>query len=309
MSKVVDKSRELFFENKNCLFKGIEFLEDRVSVGLVGHGSELFGFDDNVSRDHDWGIGYGIWLNDEDYNVFQNELSNRYIKLVSSYKSVYPIICTKKSYPPRVGPIKESDFLRFYLSSDYLDTNSDWLIEEKNLAFLSNGELFTNSVTKISSIRKLLNNYYPADVYYRRLSYNLFLLGQTFQYNYFRMLDRYDKMSAHYILITSIDYLLDVVFLLNKTYSPYYKWRIKKLEELPFLSNEVLELLDSINKGIDVTHIYLNIIQVILNYLEETEIGTKSNSLIDQAIYIHGKIEDNNLKGMNVMELYNGKYN
>ena len=60
-------------------------VSDRIAVGLVGHGSDCFGFDDTLSQDHDFAPGFCLWLTEEDDCAFGFRLFRAYRALPDTF--------------------------------------------------------------------------------------------------------------------------------------------------------------------------------------------------------------------------------
>ena len=60
----------------------------RIAAGLCGEGSECFGFDDAVSRDHDFGPRFFLFLTEEDNASFGYALARAYAALPQEFHGV-----------------------------------------------------------------------------------------------------------------------------------------------------------------------------------------------------------------------------
>ena len=66
----------------------------KMTVGLVGQGSECLGFDDTYSQDHDWGPSFAMWLPKELYNTYHKPLEHLLLLLL-----IYSAVCYLDKYP------------------------------------------------------------------------------------------------------------------------------------------------------------------------------------------------------------------
>ena len=219
---------------------------DRIACGLVGEGSECFGFDDELSRDHDFGAGFCLWLSDEDERAIGADLRQRYASLPVSYRG-FPKRALYVSGSQRTGVFRITDFYRRYLGCDGVpQTLEQWQrIPESFLATATNGQVFVDHAGQFSAIRSALLNFYPEDLRRKKLAARLAVMAQAGQYNYPRSLQRGEKVAALLAVSEFVRAACSAIYLLNRRYMPFYKWAHRGLLELPRLS-EAAGLLDAV---------------------------------------------------------------
>ncbi len=219
--------------------------ESVIAVGLVGEGSECFGFDDSVSRDHDFGPGFCMWLTDSVYDEIGERLQAEYDKLPTTYMGVTRLN-TKKAQK-RVGVFKISEFYERLIGlADIPTTQNQWLfVEDYQLAAATNGKVFKDDLGEFSRIRSGLLKHYPEEVRVKKIAREAALMAQSGQYNYSRMYGRGDNVTAMIAISEFMKHTMMMVYLLNHRYAPFYKWMHRGMEHMVILP-QVKEILDEL---------------------------------------------------------------
>ena len=215
--------------------------EERIAVGVVGEGSECFGYDDQFSRDREYGIGFCLWLTDEDYDEIGAELQEAYRTRVAGVEP--------SQLDFRRGVMRIQDFYDRTLG-EVIDTETPHIREqqwfrlpEHNLATATNGAVFRDDLGQFSQTRKALKEYYPERIWTMRLVNTMHDYSKYAQVNYPRAMARKDYVAAEFCKAKGIEAAIDMAFLLARRYAPYYKWKFRALKEYPGFA-DLAELLE-----------------------------------------------------------------
>ncbi len=299
--KGLELSKEYYLEYGKPMLEN-EFSDylDRIAVGLVGHGSECFGFDDDISLDHDFEPGFCLWIDDEAEKEFGFKLFRAYRRLPEEYKGVK--MQKKSALGSRfkgVHTIKE--FYSFYTGTGDVPLTLDhWLsIPDFYLAEATNGIVFADPQGEFTRIREGLMNR-PEDIRLKKLAECLFSMAQYGQYNYSRCLEHKEYTAAATILSDYVKYAAEAVYHLNKAYAPYYKWLFKGLEKLPILGytkDMFYELMkEPYNKEKNIPLIE-NIAKLIIEEIKNQGLSNRPDDYLEPFAYdVLAKISDNELR-------------
>lgn len=209
--------------------------EEIVAAALTGSGSECYGFDDEVSLDHDFEPGFCLFIPGEEImdrrTAFQMERA--YAKLPSEFEGF-----RRQKLQP-VGGQRHGLFRIDEYFTDKIGcppeqmTTEQWLrIPEYALAEAVNGEVFRDPAGLLTDCRRILEDM-PEDIRRKRLAGRLLLMAQSGQYNYQRCLKHGETGAAQLAVGEFARNTLSAVFLLNRKYMPYYKWSFRALKALP----------------------------------------------------------------------------
>jgi Domain of unknown function (DUF4037) len=205
----------------------------RHAAGRLGSGSEVVGLDDQLSRDHDWGLRLTV-LVDADMREAVAELLSR--ALPDSFDGLRTrLTFTGQSESVLAAEVETaSDFVRSRLG---LDPRSgmgslDWLtVTGQAVLEVVAGPVFHDSAGEISDIRERLR-WYPDDVWryviacdWARLAEEMPLMS--------RAGDRGDDLGSRVIAARLVDSAMHLGFMLERQWTPYSKWRGSMFARLP----------------------------------------------------------------------------
>lgn len=240
--------------------------ESCIAVGLVGKGSDCFGFDDVLSRDHDFGPRFVLWVTKEVYNQIGKELQAAYENLPTSFMGIDRIETFHGK--DRCGVMIIEEFYKNVLGinpvgifaqpeenhasgKEKMDAIKSWLaVQDYALAAAVNGEVFRDDEGIFTKYREILQAYYPKAVWYRKIAQTCGLFSQSGQYNLPRMRRRGQFVSAELAKVECMKHAMKLYYLLNRTYAPHDKWLFNGLPENPLMTvdhTNVTELIEKIS--------------------------------------------------------------
>lgn len=227
----------------------------RYSAGLFGPGSDVLGYDNATSMDHDWGPRMQIFVGKTDANRIEEikaylraHLPGEFLGFSTHFSQKGPD-GTQQMQAYKSGEVNhlikvcelEGFFIEF-LYKDVTDLSTlDWLrIPEQRLVELTRGRVLHDGLGRLNEIRAALSTY-PRDVklvklaaYWDWVANEEAFIGRAVEFD--------DLMGLKMLAARMVNTLLKICFVLKDTYVPYSKWFIRAFDELELPEIKALAL-------------------------------------------------------------------
>jgi hypothetical protein len=277
---------------------------NRIAAGMAGEGSECLGFDDAISRDHDWGPGFCLWLTDGDFDDIGRSLQQAYEKLPGVFMGFARK--TAALSDKKVGVFRITDFYTRFTGLPHAPANQrQWLpLSDEYLCACTSGKIFCDPLGTFSDIRNTLLDFYPEDLRRFKIAAKCMTCAQSGQYNFMRSVKRGENFAVAYAQMTFCSEIISLVFLLNKKFIPFYKWKHRAVRALGSLGQQIhgdiTQLLSADDDmGKKNTIIEKMSARVITEIKHQGLSDAASDFLLDHGVAVQQKITDKNLRERN----------
>lgn len=202
----------------------------RIAAGLAGEGSDAFGFDDELSKDHDWGPSAVLWISSETDAAIGDELRSAYEELPGDMDGIKraPYVRGKSRRGVQVIP---EFFERLTGAPSYEEI--DWRnTDSSKLAAALNGEIWKDDEGIVTAFREKLSEGYPEEILFLNLAQYCALFSREGQYNCKRVKERGDDMTSRMFAYDAIRDAMKLKYLAENRFFPHDKWLRKGLKDL-----------------------------------------------------------------------------
>ncbi|MBP6350291.1 MAG: DUF4037 domain-containing protein [Candidatus Obscuribacter sp.] len=207
----------------------------KYAAALIGEGSDVLGFDTEISCDHDWGPRLLLFVDQKDLHYKDSILANLKNSLPKTYMGFATGFIKDNGVHlmdhgqsgdtvPRITIQSIDDYISDYLSIDIHGpiTTIDWLtMPEQKLLALTGGRVFYDAIG-IEALRKKLS-YYPNDVWlylmasaWSAIEQEEHLMGRAGIVG--------DELGSALIASRLVQNIMRLCFLMARQYAPYAKW-------------------------------------------------------------------------------------
>ncbi|HEY0173694.1 MAG TPA: DUF4037 domain-containing protein [Pyrinomonadaceae bacterium] len=230
----------LFFEEAVRPVLAAEFPRLRYSAALLGSGSEVLGFDTEMSADHCWGPRFDLFLAEEDFDAARDAVRETLRRKLPHHFRGHPTSFTEPDPSDNgtqhleardSGPVDHKvelmtprGFFMSYLAFDIRQEvePADWLtFPEQKLRTVASGAVFHDEVG-LEEVRRRFS-YYPRDVWLYQLASAWARVGQE-EHLMGRAGSVGDEIGSALIGARLVRDLMRLCFLMGRTYAPYPKW-------------------------------------------------------------------------------------
>jgi hypothetical protein len=212
-------------------FPDLEF-----TAGLLGYGSDVIGFDDNVSTDHMWGPRFYLFLSKRDMHLRDKLMELFRANLPYSFKDYsvnfsepdpndngvrHAELIASGQVSPLIWIYEVDEYINEYLGMMPTE-DLDWLaISEHRLLGFTSGKLFVDMLN-MSEVRSKLA-FYPQDVKLYLIASQWALIAEE-QAFVKRCSDCGDELGSRIVCSRIVERLIRLCYLYSNKYAPYSKW-------------------------------------------------------------------------------------